>query len=164
MHFAKLDENNKPIVEPITEKNLRALLNNVSLPDVLTPDSLVGTGYVCVRSGKEGEFFESNLTHICKLINYALDDENPGFYKPVYALRELLPEKIQLRIENQKNKLRQERTKKFQELDQLIARAMRESRMNLPLTISIERLDSYGKALSDITNQADVFNVTWPTL
>ena len=164
MHFAKLDENNVPIVDPISEKNLRATLNWISLPEKITPNDISGTGYVCVRAGKEGEAFVSNLTHICKLTGYALDEENLGYYRPIYTLEELLPEKKLKRIEDQKNKLRAERTKKFQELDYLVARAMRESRMNLPLTISLEALDAYGQALANITNQPDVFNVVWPSI
>jgi len=164
MHFAKLDENNVPIVDPISEKNLRATLNWISLPEKITPDSIAGTGFVCVRAGKEGEAFSSNLTHICKLSGYAIDEENPGYYRPIYTLEELLPDKKLKRIEDQKNKLRAERTKKFQELDFMVARALRESRMNLPLTIPLDVLDAYGQALANITDQSDVFNVNWPSI
>lgn len=46
--------------------------------------------------------------------------------------------------------------------DWRILRHQRESRLDLPLTDSIELLDKYMQELADITKQSDPFNIVWP--
>ena len=163
MHFAKLDNQGVPIVNPINERELRATLNYVSLPATITPEMLEGTGFVYVRSGTIEEWPGSNVTHPARLTAY-LPTYQPNVYKPVYTQVEATPEQVQFNINKKLDEIRKTRRIKFIELDSWISRAQRETRLGLPLTITFEALDAYGQALADITDSEDIFNITWPSI
>lgn len=165
MHFARLDENNKPVVDPISEENLRKTLSNTSLPEKITPESLEGTGFVCVRPGKFEEMpFKPNVTHELKLIAYEPDQDNPKLYRPVYSFEELNLDAINKKREYLKKQIRKEREDKFIQLDKLVHLVERQQRLGIPLSYTFQQLDLYGQQLADITKQDDLYNIVWPKL
>lgn len=161
MFYAKIIDN-VPVEFPIEEKDLRQTLNYISLPSTILPEMLQGTGFVCVSTA--GTVITNNVTHQTVLTGVEPDDNNPGYWKPIFST--MVPELTlnEKRIQAQLARLRQIRVEKFKELDALVARATRETRLGVTPTIPIEDLDHYGQALANITIQDNPFEPLWPNL
>ena len=163
MHFAKI-ENNTPVEFPISEQDLRKTLSSISLPTTINPSALEGLGYVCVRSGRADETPTPNLTHAVALVGCVSDPDTDGYWKPLYELQQAEPSESNRRIRKQLALIRNKRKVLFDELDVMINRALREQRLGLTATIPLANLDAYGKLLAEVTDQPDIFNITWPVL
>ena len=79
-----------------------------------------------------------------------------------WQIRDKTQEELDAEKEIQWNRVRANRDELMDHHDWMYARYARESRMNLPHTVSIESLDNYMQALADITTQTDPFNIEWP--
>lgn len=59
--------------------------------------------------------------------------------------------------------VRQDRDQRMKDFEWRYTRYYRQQRLNVTPTDQIANLDTYMQALADITQQADPFNIVWPT-
>ena len=162
MLYAKI-ENDEVVEFPINDRTLRVeRLPNTSLPDVLTDEILQGTGYVCVSPFSSYLIPNDTPTQRPKLA-YPVKNEN-GEWERTWELVDVPEDQLEPRRLMKLKEIRAKRDKLMARVDKLIMRYHRETRLGQEPTFSIERLDTYMKALADITNEPDLWNITWPSL
>ena len=160
MLFAKV-QYDEVIEFPVNERRLREALKNMSLPKEITDEHLQGTGYVVIGPWSSFEQPEETEEYEVRL-DTPVKTENG--WERTWRLQPV-PETH--RPHRRRFKLKQIRAKRdvlMERGDKLIARYYREVRLGLPITFSIERIDTFMQALADITDSADLFNITWPEL
>ena len=161
MFFAKI-KNGTAVEYPISESMLRKALSHTSLPAVLSPACLDGTGFVCVNSAPASAF--PTVDRDYKAAISSITEGNDGYWNAAYGLVAVPDADKAKLIELQWKNVRGIRAKKFEELDALIAKTNREIRMHETPEYSIAALDAYGKALADITEENDPFLLVWPVI
>lgn len=159
MLFAKVSENDEVLEWPLTENMLRYRLWGSSLPEVLTDESLSGTGFVTVppTPSEEAPLATKDL---CLRVG-ALVKTNEGWRRQ-YVLEPVQPQEYESRLASKWKEIREKRDALMQEMDWRVLRYQRQVRSNVTPTDDIAVLDAYMNALADITNEEDPFLVTFP--
>lgn len=160
MFFAKMTDSGVEKM-PISENNLRKILETMSIPSVITPEALDGTGYICVRYDNKSEPLKQTKDQKISLVDIVPDTD--GYWKPVYKLVEVTGEYKETRLAKKLDEIRSKRHGYFAELDAEIARSLRHERLGLNGHYPLSMLDAYGVYLSDITS-SDPFLVVIKTL
>lgn len=161
MLFAKI-ENDDVVEYPINERQLRQeKLPNLSLPEELTDEALAGTGYVCVDVFSSLDLppeTETKTLALAKPLKTEAGWERTWVQIDVPEDRKVARKRFKLK------EIRAKRDVLMARADKLVMRYHREVRLGLDITLPIERIDTYIKALADITDQENLWDVEWPVL
>lgn len=85
-----------------------------------------------------------------------------GVWTKVWESEQLPEYQIQQVKQNKFDEIRIIRDELMSKFDWRYQRYNRETRLGLPTSDSIEKLDEYMQELADITTAPDPFNITWP--
>lgn len=148
--------------ELISESELRFRFRNVSLPVVLNKETLDFLGVDVVFASPQ----PSNSDPLKTVRRYGIIQDSKGNWVENWEVVDLFtgPNKTQdeqvyltQRAESQWNAVRQSRDQLLRETDWVTIRAQDTGTAVLPAW------STYRQALRDITQQADPFNITWPS-
>lgn len=161
MLYAKI-ENGEVTEYPINERQLRQeKLPNLSLPQEITDESLEGTGWVCVDVFSSVDIPEETETHTLALSTPVLTEVG---WERTWTQIPVAPENIEARKRFKLKEIRAKRDILMARADKLVMRYHRETRLGVPHVFELDRIDTYIQALADITNQDNLWNITWPEL
>lgn len=146
---------------PVNERKLREVLSNKSLPKEITEESLQGTGYVIIGPWSSFQQPEESATHVVRLGDPIRTELG---WEKTWILKEVPEHQMAARHNFKLKQVRDRRDVLFKRADTLVQRYYREVRLEQPVTLTIERLDTYMQALADITDSDDLYNITWPEL
>lgn len=163
MFYAKI-ENGIPIEYPITEKELRLKLSQVSLPVQITASSLEGLPYVLVKEGSV-EDFPKETKEMRVVIGNIFYDNDENIWKREYILEKIEDENYKcVRLDRKWREIRDKRDKLMNDFDWRISRYHREVLLGMPPKEDINILNNYMQSLADITKIDDPFLVVFPEL
>lgn len=162
MFFAKLKDG-VPVVYPLTERDVRRSLTEVSLPKLehLTNQILEPLGFAMVKEGRVEDFPQATKTH--KVTIDSVYKDGDMWYRS-YKLIPVPQSEYQWRLDEQWKTVRAKRDNLMSAFEWRIARYHRETALNLPHKDNLEILHQYMQDLADITNQEDPFLVTYPNI
>lgn len=160
MLYAKV-EGDEVLEFPVNERRLREALKHMSLPKEITEESLEGTGYVIISPWSSFEQPQETETHVVRLGTPIKTDLG---WEKTWILKEVPQSHIPHRNRFKLKQIRDRRDVLLKRADALVARYYRQVRLGEPITISIERLDTYMQALADITDSPNLYDITWPEL
>ncbi|HAY88846.1 MAG TPA: hypothetical protein DCY51_05350 [Bacteroidetes bacterium] len=146
---------------PVNERKLRETLSHMSLPKDITDEHLEGTGYVVIGPWSSFEQPEETETHVVRLDTPIKTDLG---WERTWLLKEVPEDHKPHRRRFKLKQIRAKRDVLMERADKLVQRYNREVRLGLPITFSIERIDTYMQALADITSAENLYNITWPEL
>jgi len=159
MLFFKM-ENDVATEWPLTEKELRGQLHKYTLPAHLSNDLLNPLGYGVLEPLDWATIPKPDMNNLCVLTGVSKGID--GRWHRVYSLTPVSGEMKNLRVEGKWREVRAKRDALLDAFDWRIKRYERQVRMGDTPVDSLEVLDMYMKALSDITLQIDPFLVEFP--
>lgn len=158
MFIAKI-ENGVATEFPITEKEVRQRLGNVSLPALLTNQILEPLGFAIVAPGKPQDFpvqTKDLMVYISSI------EKIDNVWKRTYSLKPVPEADKAARTERKWKEVREKRAKLMLDFDWRILRNNREVALGIPTTDNITALHTYMQALATITDQPDPFLIQYP--
>lgn len=159
MLFAKISEDGSVLKWPLNERQLRELLPQLKLPEVIAQSNLDGTGYVVIHPTPKP--LET------KDVMVKLKDElifGDGKYQRQYETVPV-PEYLRAsRLAKQWKLVRQQRDARMRAFSWRYERHARELRLGFTPTDDLAKLDQYMQSLADITKQDDPFRIQWPEI
>lgn len=161
MFFAKLKDG-IPNIYPITEKEMRKTLDQVSLPklEFLTNDMLEPLGFIMVKEGRPEDFPQATKDY--KVVIDSIYKSGNMWYRS-YKLQEVLEPEKSNRLSNMWELVREKRDKLMNEFEWRISRYHRELDLGVTPQDNLQLLHQYMQDLADITNQPDPYLITYPT-
>ena len=160
MLYAKV-AGDKVLEFPVNERKLRESLKHMSLPAEIEDKHLEGTGYVIISPWSSFQQPEETETHVVRLGTPVKTDLG---WEKTWIMKEVPEDHKPLRRQFKLKQIRARREVLMQRADALVSRYNREVRLDLPVSLPIERIDDYMKKLADITDSPDLFDITWPEL
>lgn len=160
MLYAKIAEDGSVLKWPVSEPILRRVLSNITLPEVITNEDLINTGYITIPPLKNVDLQET-ATKRLKMSDSLIKTEE-GYIRQ-YELIDINDDsKIDKRINDKWKKVRKQRDILMKRFDWRILRHQREVRLGLVTTEDITILDNYMNLLANITEIDDPFLIVWP--
>lgn len=161
MFFAKLNSSGVPTEYPLTERDVRRSLNDVSLPklDMLTNDILEPLGFAMVKEGRPEDF--PKATKDLKVVIDSVYKNGDMWYRS-YKLVPVPQSEKERRLNDMWSQVRKTRDTLMSEFEWRISRYHREVSLGITPKDNVEDLHKYMQDLADITNQTDPFLITYP--
>lgn len=161
MFFAKLKDG-VPVVYPLTERDVRRSLTEVSLPKLenWSNQMLEPLGFAMVKEGRVEDFPQATATH--KVVIDSVYKDGDMWYRS-YKLIPVPQSEYQYRLDTQWQTVRTKRDTLMKDFEWRIARYHRETALDLPHKDNLSTLHQYMQNLADITNQPDPFLINYPT-
>lgn len=159
MFIAKID-NGIATEYPISEKEFRKRVPNVSLPKQLTQEVLEPLGYAMVSTVSAKDF--PTPTKDSRVILAEVYNDG-GIWKRRYALEEITDPVVKSnRLLNKWREIREKRDSLIADAEWRISRYNRQIALGLQTTDNILELHQYIQNLADITTQPDPFLIVFP--
>jgi len=161
MLYAKL-KNGQIETFPIREEDLRKLLPNISFTSrEITSEDLAGTEYIAIPHNKNATI-PAPTAEAYTSVGMPVQNAD-GVWERTYLSYTITDETFkQDRINQQWNKIRENRAVLLAEADVMLQKAERDIRASRTPACTVAEIDTYKDALCDITNAADPFLVEFP--
>ena len=148
---------------PIREHDLRKILSNVSFPPGgITNQALEGTDFVAIPHNPNAPIPLPTIdtyTFVGQPVKNA-----DGVWERTYQSYTIVdPDFKAFRAEKEWERVRAKRNKLLSEADAAQSKAERDVRAGRTPATTVEEIDNYKDALCAVPEQADPFQVLWPT-